>query len=94
MIITLREPYWSAYKKYGWDYGVEGYGVNIKKVREARDTGEPIDIKYKSLVYTVSIKKLLKFYEESPIKPLFKTKRGNVTLVQIPRTLMKVKKES
>lgn len=91
MLISLKQPYWGAWKKYGWDHGVEGYGVDMKKVKEAMKTGENIEVSYQRQTYTVPVSKLVKFYEESPIKPVFHTNRGGVTLFEIPRTLLKVK---
>lgn len=93
MLIKLHQPYWGAWQKYGWDQGVEGYGVDVEKVKEAHRNGENIEILYHGKTYTVSPKKINEFYKISPIKPLFKTKRGGVTLVEIPRTLLKVKKK-
>lgn len=88
----LRQPYWGAWKKYGWDHGVEGYGVDIEKIREADRNGEKIEILYQGNTYTVSTKKINEFYKSSAIKPVFKTNRGGVTLIEIPRTLLKKEK--
>lgn len=90
MLIKIREPYWNAYAKYGWDSGVEGYGVDIKKVKQARLTGEVIEIQHKKARYVVPVETVVEFYKTSPITPLFIAKKG-VRLVQIPRTLLEEK---
>ena len=93
MLIKLREPYWNAYAKYGWNNGVEGYGVDITLIKKARLTGEDIEIQYKKTVYSVPVEKVVEFYKASPITPLFIAKRGK-RLVQIPRTLLEIKHET
>ena len=90
MLIKIREPYWNAYAKYGWDSGVEGYGVNIELIKKARSTGDMIEINYKKTRYIVPVETVVEFYKTSPITPLFIAKKG-VRLVQIPRTLLEEK---
>lgn len=85
--VILKEPYWGAWKRYGWEKGVEGYGVDIDIVREAIKNLDKIEIRYDEIAYQVSGKKIKKFYVEATIKPIF-TARAGVKLIVIPRTLL------
>lgn len=93
MLITLREPFWSAWKRYGWEYGVEGYGVDREIIRESIRSNETLHIKYRESLYSIKPQKILKFYAESELKPIFRTTRGHKVLLIIPRTLLKKEKE-
>lgn len=42
--IKLREPYWGAWKKYGWEQGVEGFGVDGGKIIQAAEQNKMIRV--------------------------------------------------
>jgi hypothetical protein len=80
LVITLREPFWSAWKTYGWEYGVEGFGVSLEAIKKAQEINKKIRVR------------LLRYgsYEISPQKALeagrkFIT-RDNKPIMVIPRT--------
>jgi len=33
--VTLRDPFWSAWQKYGWEKNVEGFGISLEAIRYA-----------------------------------------------------------
>jgi len=34
-LTRLHEPYWSAYQRYGWEYGIAGIGISSEMVNKA-----------------------------------------------------------
>jgi hypothetical protein len=42
--ITLLEPYWSAWKKYGWLEGVEGFGISKEAINYAVENKKRIRV--------------------------------------------------
>ena len=81
IVITLHQPYWGAWKKYGWDYGVEGMGIAPEAIEKAREMGKKLKVnvtKYGS-------------YEITPLRcePFMKyifIARDFKKLIVIPRT--------
>ena len=58
LVITLHEPYWSAWSKFGWPEHVEGLGLSVEAIREAYNKGLKIRVnvlKYGS--YEINAKK-------------------------------------
>lgn len=88
IVIEIKEPWWGAHKEFGWPTREEGYGIRSTLVRQAIREQRNIRIKYKDAEYITTPKAIELFYRNSPIKPIFKTKRGNVTLIVIPRSIM------
>jgi len=59
IIITLREPYWSAWKRYGWQQGVEGFGVSKEAVDYAIEKKKHLQVHVmKYGTYDINPKKL------------------------------------
>lgn len=84
LVILLREPFWSAYKRYGWEYGVEGFGVSKEAIEKAEELGKKIRVnllKYGS--YEITAKRAQK-YANNVFIP-----RDNKPLIVIPRTEFK-----
>lgn len=84
-ILTLKEPFWSAYQKYGWEDGVEGFGINIDILNQALKTRHKILVKYKA-DYEITPAQALKLIDK--YKSTF-TARSGVLLGIIPRTAFK-----
>jgi len=81
LIVTLREPFWSAYQKYGWEEGIEGLGVSVEAIKKAADLGKKIRVnvvKYGS--YEITAKKAMIFMGN------FFFPRDKKALLVIPRT--------
>jgi hypothetical protein len=77
----LREPFWSAYKKYKWESGIEGFGVSLEAIRMAEALKKKIRVnvvKYGS--YEINPSKALLFGDNR-----FYSRDKKVLLV-IPRT--------
>ena len=54
IIINLREPYWDAWQKYGWEKDVEGLGVRDSLVKIADMAGKKILISFKYGDYEIT----------------------------------------
>lgn len=81
--ITLLEPYWGAWKQYGWERGIEGLSVSSEAVSIALKYSKKIVVvlkKYGSYIITPT--KALKYGK------LF-TARDYKKLYCIPRTAFK-----
>lgn len=44
LVLTLYEPYWSAWQRYGWPRGVEGFGVSVEAIKKAKELKKHIRI--------------------------------------------------
>jgi hypothetical protein len=83
LIIMLREPYWGAWKKYGWEKGVEGMGVSIEAVKEAEEKKKKIMVRLLGRgAYEISPKMALKYAGRF-------VSRDNKVLLVIPRNKFK-----
>jgi hypothetical protein len=60
-ILNIKEPYWSAWKAYGWEKGVAGIGISNEVIGEA--------LKNKSDIY-IYIGKDTTLYQIDPYKVL------------------------
>ena len=63
MKIKIKEPYWGAWKKYGWAKKTWGVGFSVAKVNKAIKLGEKIEVniwKFKTN-YIVDPKKIKDF---------------------------------
>jgi hypothetical protein len=81
LILTLRSPFWSAWKRYGWEEGVEGFGISLLAIKKAEQLNKKIRInviKYGS--YEITPKKALDFMGN------YFFPRDNKILLVIPRT--------
>jgi len=84
--IIIKEPYWSAYKRYQWEHLVWGVGLNKLDLYHANNTGQDIHIVIEKTgnEYTANPKKLIRFAENNDCK--FKVK--GVELYVIPHTML------
>lgn len=86
IIINLREPYWGAWKKYGWEEGIEGFGVRESLINVARMSKKKLLISFKYGDYEITptlAEKVVKKYKSIFIA------RDNTKLVVIPRNRCK-----
>lgn len=44
MLIKIKEPWWGAWKQFGWEKGTWGVGLKKLAVEQALKAGEVIDI--------------------------------------------------
>ena len=82
---VLREPFWSAWKKYGWTKGNPGFGISVELIQKAHAEGKKIVAEFGGYGYRISPVTINNFYKESTPKPIFEA-RGGVKLVVIPQT--------
>lgn len=81
LVIELREPYWSAWKTYNWEKGVEGIGVSIGALAKAESLNKKIQVNVKKYgSYEISPSKCIEYKNN-----VFKA-RDNTVLIEIPRT--------
>jgi len=58
--IHIREPYWSAYERYGWKDGVPGVSLSEELIKAAERLGRKIKLTYyknRNFKYVISPKK-------------------------------------
>lgn len=84
--IKLHEPWWGAWKKYGWERGTPGFGVREGIVREALAEGKKILISTKGISYIVEAQKVTDFLNEQEQLPKYKTAKGT-SIIVLPKTL-------
>lgn len=70
--ITLNEPYWSAWKKYGWTQGVEGFGIS----------GESIDY---AITFHKHLRVRVMKYNTYDINPTKLAKEATSNRMYVPR---------
>ena len=80
--LSLRQPWWGAWKQFGWDKGIPGFGIAKDKL----DTYDNIEISYQGNKYLISSREALELSQQ--YKSYFVTKTG-VKLVSIPKTAFK-----
>lgn len=57
--IRLREPYWSAWQKYGWERGVEGLGISQEVINRCIENKKKLRVRVaKYATYEISYTKL------------------------------------
>jgi len=86
--IKIKEPWWGAYKRFGWDNKVWGVGLNKKDVDVAAIHGIDLEVhvwKFK-IKYLISAKEVIDYSTEH--KTIF-TARAGTKLYVIPSTLLK-----
>lgn len=86
MNIVLKQPYWSAWKKWeskGWPEGVEGFGVDLRIVWSAAEKKQPIVVHVMKSKFRIDPQDFMKEYRK--YESTFKAK-GNTVLAVIPRT--------
>lgn len=82
LVVRLREPFWSAWKKYGWTEGIEGFGINVKVIDKAVSMKRKLKVSYKYGIYTISTEKAQNLHKKYGSS--FKTR--SVTLAVLPRS--------
>lgn len=60
LIIRLKEPYWSAWQRFGWEYSTTGYSVNEEAVNRALELKKKILVKTRYGDYEITPKKALR----------------------------------
>jgi hypothetical protein len=45
IVLTLKEPYWGAWNRYGWEHGVEGLSISESSIFKAMALKKKIKIK-------------------------------------------------
>lgn len=82
-MFKLFEPFWGAWKIFGWKNREAGVGINVELVRLALKEKKKIIVNYQDFSYEISAIKIKNFYEKSKIKPIYKVK-GDVKLIVVP----------
>ena len=54
LILRLKDPYWSAWQRFGWVEGTEGYSVNVDAIAKAKDLKKKILVKNKYGDYEIT----------------------------------------
>ena len=80
--LELRQPFWMAWKQFGWEKGVPGFGIAKDKLL----TNDNVMVNYQGIKYLISSQEALQIAEK--YKSYFVTKTG-VKLVSIPKTAFK-----
>lgn len=60
LIFRLREPFWSAWQRFGWEYSTTGYSVNEEAVNRALELKKKILIKTRYGDYEITPTKALR----------------------------------
>ncbi len=80
--LTLRQPWWGAWKQFGWDKGVPGFGIAKDKLM----TNDMVEVHLNGLKYLISSQEALQLAQR--YNSYFVTKTG-IKLVSIPKTAFK-----
>lgn len=80
--LNLKQPWWGAWKQFGWEQGVPGFGIAKDKLL----THDNVMISFQGIKYLISSQEALEIAEQ--YKSYFVTKTG-VKLVSIPKTAFK-----
>lgn len=84
--IELRQPFWGAYKEYGWEKDVEGFGIKASLVKTALLAQKKLMIVFKYGKYEIAPNKVFDIVRE--YKSEFTARNGTLLYV-VPRTLCK-----
>lgn len=80
--LTLRQPWWGAYKQFGWDKGVPGFGIAKDKL----ESYDEVEVSFQGNKYKITSQEALRIAQQ--YNSYFVTKSG-VKLVSIPKTAFK-----
>ena len=83
LTIELEAPYWSAWQKFHWKQGVEGFGLSKDLVIKSIEKNKPIKITYPYGSYCIDgrkVQEICTHYNSTY------TVRGKITLMIIPRS--------
>lgn len=81
----LREPFWSAWQKYGWENKEPGYGISVTLIQAAHKKKKKIVAVYNGVSYEISPVTINNYYKISTPKPVFEA-RGGIKLVVVPQS--------
>lgn len=81
MKIAIKEPWYSAWQKFGWTKGMWGVGINAKEIQTAQELGEDIHLAVGKKTYLVKPGRVKEYAEKNNTK--FKA-RYNITLYVVP----------
>lgn len=91
MIIHLLDPFWGAWKMYGWEKGIEGFGISAFILNRAKNFDKQIVVSYRYGIYLIDWLDCYDFIQKQFCQ--FTAREGTILYI-IPRTLFKrVKKE-
>jgi len=82
LVISLREPFWGAYQKYGWTDKVEGFGLSSDLINKAIKLKKKIKVKYKYGEYEITPEKAISLKDK--YTSIFLARNGTILYV-IPR---------
>lgn len=90
MKIYIKEPFWSAWKKFGWDKGIPGVGLDVNTVQQAVNRKEDLEISLYTYPETFIISgELVQSICES--NHYIHHAKNNTTLYIIPKNILKIK---
>ena len=89
MKIAIKEPWYSAWQKFGWTKGMWGVGINSKDVETATQLGEDIDLAVGKSKYKIKPEEVKAYAEANGTK--FRA-RYNTMLYVIPENMLGSKK--
>lgn len=84
--MKLNEPYWSAWKKYGWEPQTHGYGLSKNLIRTADLLQKKVAVLYDDIYYEATTRKLIDYYKKN--KTEYEARRETPIIV-FPYTLFK-----
>lgn len=83
LILRLRDPWWSAWQRFGWIEGTEGYSISEEALAKARELKKKILVKNKYGDYEITASKASRY-----LNCKF-TAREGTALICIPRDAFK-----
>jgi len=83
LILNLNEPFWSAYQRFGWPEGTEGYSISEAALTKAKEFKKKILVRNKYGDYEITTSKASKY-----LNCQF-TARDGTLLICIPRSAFK-----
>ena len=85
-IFKINTPYWSAYQRYHWEKGMWGVGLDLRRLKRAKEAGiKQIIVKTYGKTYQVSMRSLTRlFRSQRPVE----YKKGTPLLV-VPAKLLR-----
>ena len=83
--MEIRNPYYGAYKEYGWVKGEWGISLSLPLIRYAHNNKKKIRVKWKNDTYQTTPKRIQNFYNKSKIKPNHYSK--GIRLIVVPQSV-------
>jgi len=82
LILHLNDPWWSAYQRFGWAEGTEGYSISKDAFEKAKELKKKILVKNKYGDYEITWTKASKYLN-------CEFMAGNTLLICLPKTAFK-----